>query len=154
MTQRQKGFTVLEVLIALAVFVLMAVYLVGGYLNALRAYEAAGRQDLELTAMNFARTQMLRESDREKLPSGGTFEDNGINVRWSAEVVPALVPDVYTVEFTCEFSGSGRDAHRVVEKLQVLRPSWAKPDERGPLQEKLKERIKKMTDGIQTDRTL
>ncbi len=139
----QLGFTLLEVLVALAIFALAAVVLGGTYVNALNAYEMAARRNEYAVDLRFVRAVLLTEPDREKAAAGGDL-DLGDNKRahWQAEITPTGVVDLFSVAWTCEIIDPDRRApYRATQTLLLLRPTWSDPVERSKLLEQAKERI-------------
>lgn len=138
-----RAFTLLEVLVALSIFALAAVVLGSAYVNVLTSYAAvarAGRVDEDL---RFARAALAAEADRERVEEGGDFEGtDGRRVRWRAEIEPAGVADLFTVNFTCELTeaGTGR-VETVTETFRLLRPTWSEVTERETLRIEARNRI-------------
>jgi general secretion pathway protein I len=62
-----RGFTLLEVLIALMVFALAAVVLGAAYVNVLHAYDVVNRGNSHDEDLQFARSLLLSEPDRKKV---------------------------------------------------------------------------------------
>ena len=90
MTQRfssprnsRRGFTLVEVLVALCIFAMAAVALGSAYLNVLISYDVLARGMQVNEDIAFARQLVLRESDRKKLEQGGEFDTaGGRRARW------------------------------------------------------------------------
>lgn len=138
------GFTLVEVLVALVIFTMIAVVLGTSYLNVLNSYEVVSRGVLVNEDFAFARDQVLREPDRKKLEQGGEFETaRGRRVRWTVEIASTLMPDVYSVAFTCEISDPARpEPDKLTQTFTLLRPTWAlDPAERDKLKGDVKTRI-------------
>jgi len=140
---RRRGFTLLEVLIALVVFATAAVALAAAYLNVLSAYHFANYVDAHGEDVRFARAQMLAEPDRTKAEDGGDFETSAGRVSWKAKIAPTNTADVFEVTFTCDIADSSakEPSRPVVETFFVLRPSWSEGVDSAKLREKAKERI-------------
>lgn len=120
------AFTLLEVLVALAIFALASIILGSAYLNILTSYDAVARAAAISEDLAFARQQVLVEADRTKLEKGGEFDSaNGRHVRWSAEFELGVMPDTYNVTFLCEITEAGKiEPTKTTEKFTLLRPSW------------------------------
>jgi prepilin-type N-terminal cleavage/methylation domain-containing protein len=74
---RGRGFTLLEVLVALTIFAMAAVMLASAYLNVLNSYEVVSRGVQINEDFAFARQQVLTEPDRKKVEEGGEFDTAG-----------------------------------------------------------------------------
>ena len=140
----RRGFTLVEVLVALCIFALAAVMLGSSYLNVLTSYEILARGMQINEDIAFARQLMLRESDRKKIEQGGEFDTaGGRRARWSAEISSTTIPDVFRVAFACEITDPSRpEAEKTVQTFTLLRPTWSiDAGERGKLKEDVKTRI-------------
>lgn len=142
--RRTRAFTLLEVLMAMALFAMAAVMLASAYLNVLNSYETAGRAAQLNEDFAFARQLVLNEPDRKKVEEGGEFATAaGHRARWSVEIASTNVADVFRVAFTCEISDPARpEPDRVTQSFVVMRPTWViDAGERGKLKEDAKTRI-------------
>lgn len=140
----RRGFTLLEVLVALVVFAMAAVILGSSYLNVLTTYEVAARGMVVNEDFAFARDLVLREPNREKLEQGGEFEAvGGRRAKWSVEIESTSIPNVFQVAFTCELADPNRpEPERRTQRFTVLRPTWVVDvAERDKLKEEVKRRI-------------
>lgn len=142
-TRRGRGFTLLEVLVSLAIFGLFAVVLGSAYVNVLNAYEVVGRAAGRDENIRFARSLLLAQSDREKAERGDDFEADGVRVRWRAKIEPTATADLFAVTFTCESTDAraAQNAAPVVETFMLLRPTWSEGMDTAKLRQKAKERI-------------
>jgi general secretion pathway protein I len=143
---RRAGFTLLEVLVALAIFAMAAVVLGATYVNALNAYEAATRRNEYDEDLRFVRAAMLAEPDRDKVEEGGQLNLGGSKrARWQADIASTGTADLFAVTWTCEITDPARpQPYRVTQTLMLLRPTWSDPVERSQLLEQAKETILKL----------
>jgi len=140
---RRHGFTIVEVLCALAIFTLAAVVLGGAYVNVLNSYFVMSRTVRSEDDLKFARSALLAESDLKKAEEGADFTTTeGRRVRWSATIEPTSVADLFKVIFRCEIGGLGVEAATTVEQsFRVLRPTWSEAGERDKLRAEAQKRI-------------
>ncbi len=138
-----RAFTMLEVLVALAIFATMAVVLVASYLNILTAYEVAGRGPAGESDVRFARDMLLAEGSLDAALEGADFEGaDGGRVKWKAEIEPTETADLFQVTFTCEIEAAKETpARTVVETFRLLRPTWSQPADREALRAESRQRI-------------
>jgi general secretion pathway protein I len=143
---RRRGFTLLEVLVSLAIFALGAIVLGAAYVNVLNAYEQAGRSNQYDEDVRFARSQLLAEPDHDKAEQGGDFEAaGGGRLKWHATIEPTGTADLLQVTFVCELSSpAGGGQPTVTENFTVLRPTWADPTNNAKLRQDTVNRIKLM----------
>jgi general secretion pathway protein I len=138
----RRGFTLIEVLVALAIFTLTAVVLGGAYLNVLNSYEVARRSNLNDSAVSFARSQLLSQADLQTAENGAAFDDGDRHVKWTAEIEPATTTDLFTVTFTCTVTEpSAHEPRVVVENFMLVRPTWSDPTARTQLRQDAANRI-------------
>lgn len=140
----RRGFTLLEVLVALAVFALAAIVLGAAYVNVLNAYELAQKGTEVDPDVRFARGQLLAEPDHDKAEQGGDFDSTaGRHIKWHATIEATATADLFTVTFVCELAdASGGALQTVTEKFNVLRPTWADPVVNEKLRQNALDRIK------------
>jgi general secretion pathway protein I len=137
------GFTLVEVLVALAVFMMMAIVLGASYINILHAYDLAGRAVVKDEDVRFARASLLAEADRDAAERGARFDGvNGRQVNWNATIEPTTTADLFLVTFSCEVSGPEQPKpETVTEVFRVLRPTWSEAADRDKLRADAKKRI-------------
>lgn len=148
MTRRaaRAGFTILEVLVALAIFTMAAIVLGTAYVNVITAYQVSARGNELNQDIRFARAMLLAEPDRDKAEAGGQFDgDKGRRVTWKAAIEPTRTADLFTVAFECEISGADlKQNYRLRQSFSLLRPTWSKDGEREKLRTEVRHRILQM----------
>lgn len=140
---RAPAFTLLEVLVALAIFASAAIVLSGAYLNVLNAYAVAGAGDQAADEVAFARQQMLAEPDPAVVAAGEEFDSvGGRHVKWTGTLASTTINDLFTVTFVCVITDPARpEPETVTQIFTVLRPTWSDPTERTTLLQAIKDRI-------------
>ena len=138
-----SAFTLLEVLIALAIFAVAAVMLGMTYINALNAYDLATRRNEYDADLRFVRSAVLTESDRDKVEEGGDLDlGNNRRAHWQADIASTDTVDLFSVSWTCEITDPARrEPYRVTQTFLLLRPTWSDPVERTKLLEQVRQRI-------------
>jgi prepilin-type N-terminal cleavage/methylation domain-containing protein len=138
----RRGFTLIEVLVALMIFALTAVVLGGAYVNVLNSYEIARKANVNDEDISFARSQLLTQSDLQTARNGAEFDDGDRHVKWTSEIEPATTTDLFSVAFSCTITESGAATPRVqVQHFMLLRPTWSDPTERTALRQAAADRI-------------
>jgi general secretion pathway protein I len=140
----RRAFTLVEVLVALAIFALGAIVLGSAYLNILTSYDVLSRNALVSEDVAFARQLVLTEPDRLKVEKGGEFDTAGNRrARWTAQIASTSTADLFTVTFTCEIDDPGRpEPEKTVQTFVLLRPTWSVDTaERDKLRQEARTRI-------------
>ena len=146
----RRGFTLLEVLVALAIFTLAAVVLGSAYVNVLNGYDIAQHSNARNDDLEFARSQLLAITDIDDAEKGGEFDDsaNGCHVSWHAQIDPTQTADLFTVTFTCAITVTDPSTHNhdetVTQTFMLLRPTWSDPTDRTKLLANAKAQIAKI----------
>ncbi|MEO6874272.1 MAG: prepilin-type N-terminal cleavage/methylation domain-containing protein [Opitutaceae bacterium] len=139
----RRAFTLLEVLVALAIFAMAAVVLAAAYLNVLNAYETVSRGNQSDEDVRFARSLLLAEPDHDKAEQGADFTTTtGRLVKWHATIETTTMADLFTVTFVCELGDvAGTGSQTVTETFSLLRPTWSDPTVNSKLQQDAQDRI-------------
>jgi prepilin-type N-terminal cleavage/methylation domain-containing protein len=144
------GFTLIEVLFALALFALAAVVLAGAYINVLNGYEVAKRATVSNPDVQFARSQLLAQGDVELARQGGDFvAPDGRAVRWTATIEPTETADLFLVTFECDLAATSTAKEEKFQQIfRVLRPTWSVATDRATLRASAKDRILKIQESV------
>ncbi len=140
----RTAFTLIEVLVALAIFAMAAIMLGASYLNVLNSYDIVARLNQLDADIAYARSIVVLEPDITKLQNGGEFDTaDQRHVKWTADIQPTATADLFTVNFTCEVtSTAGGEPQKVTETFMLLRPTWSvDPAARGQLRTDAHNRI-------------
>ena len=126
----KQGFMLIEVLIALAIFGLSAVYLVDGAFVASRTIRVMkDTREMEQDLL-WVRSQVFQEADYEKMEDGGDIQALSMGeVKWETEIEMTEVLDLYRVRLTLDYDGNdelGIEPGERVSQMLVYRPAWGK----------------------------
>lgn len=143
MTNRRKGFTVIEVMIATAVLFGAAIVLASAYFDILTAYAKLESDADYKNDVKFARAALMAEPDLDTVEKGAEFESaNGHRIAWKATIEQANVADLFNVLFECEVNSPElKEPLRITEKFRLLRPTWSKAEDRDRLRAEARSRI-------------
>lgn len=135
LSKRVAAFSLVEVLIAIAIFALSASVLMSAFVNALLSRESAAKHDLLNADIRAIRMQLLLEPNLENAEDGDEYETvHSGEASWEAQVAPTNVVDLFKVELSIRFSAPPEGlASNYTETLYLLRPTWSESDERSDL---------------------
>ncbi len=147
----RRAFTLVEVLVALAIFAIAAVALGAAYVNLIQLHAALKARDGSGDDMQWARAVLLAEPDRATAERGGDVVlPDGRSATWRATIAPTGVSDLFDVEIELNAPppAGGGDLVRTKSKLRLLRPTWSTPAERNELRRKAKDRLKREREAL------
>ncbi len=143
---RHSAFTLVEVLVSLAIFAIAAVVLAAAYLNVVGGYASLNRRQQQEEDWKFVREQVLTEPDRATLEKGGRLSlPDGRSLAWTAKIENSDIPDVFRLTLGVEAGpgGTQREPWKREQSLLVLRPAWADPADRDKLRTDLQQQLEK-----------
>ena len=129
-----RAFTLVEVLVSIAIFSLAAVALSSAYLNVISGYRHSETQRERHENWSLVRLQVLIEPDLDAIESGGqiTLPDNS-TLRWTANIESTELANLFALEISGEITGD--EGWSQNERLMLYRPEWSDPGERAQLRE-------------------
>lgn len=149
---RAPAFTLIEVLVALAVFALAAVVLGATYVNVLNSYAVIDRNRDADEDVRYALSELRAIADLTTVEAGDQFDaaDNG-HVVWTCTVDPTTIADLFTVTFNCEITGRPGQTEpiKVTQVFTLFRPTWSDAVQRSQLLQDAKDRIVAIQTGKQ-----
>lgn len=141
--RRRPGFTLIEVLVSLAIFALAAVVLSVAYLNVIGSYRALGAQQQSDEDWKILREVVLTEPDAKKVEEGGRLGlPGGRELTWKAAIAPTEIADLFRVTLEGDVPRAAEaEAWQRRQVLYTLRPAWSDPAEREKLREVTRQRL-------------
>lgn len=131
-SSHRSGFTLLEVLLATALFALSSTALVQVVLNTLSALNAQPQWSIDTVDQAFVIDQIEAIDARSRFEEGGTLTSpSGQVVHWSASSEPTEIIDLHAIELLLEWQPlEQRPAREDRQKLYWYRPWLSEPSER------------------------
>lgn len=145
-SESRAAFTLIEVLVSLAILAIATVALGSAYVNLLLTHDALRKADGAGDYVHWARVALLAEPDRALAERGGdVILPDGRTARWRATVSPTAVSDLFDVVLEVEMppSAEGGELLRSASTLRLLRPSWSTEVERNERTQAARKRIGK-----------
>lgn len=143
----RTGFTLIEVLVALAIFAFSGLMLASAYVNVLSAHQTALRREDLAPDLRLVREALRAEPVREKVEAWNdlTLPDDR-SARWQATLTATPVADLFDVALEIEFTGAdGGSTTKVTETCRLLRPTWSQPGERDTLRAAARSKLAERT---------
>ena len=124
-----RGFMLIEVLIALALFAISAVYLVEGAFIATKTMFKMKRNYIIDQELVWARSEILKENKYDELREGGEISAPTIGlVSWDFEAQHSEMLDLYDARINLSFEGNAEldiDGDEREFRIFLLRTEWA-----------------------------
>jgi general secretion pathway protein I len=125
---KHRGFTLIEVLVSLAIFALAAVGLGAAYSSVLQARMALKQDEQYLDDLARTRAAMLETINYDNLDAGGDVNLPGDRTsHWKAKVEPTTVSDLFNVTLimSIQRETNGEFGPDITETSMLLRPTWS-----------------------------
>lgn len=141
-----RAFTLVEVVVALAIFGMAVVVLGSAYVNVLNSYEGIRTDQVRDEEIAFVFSRILAHQVREDFEGGGTIETlHAGNFQWDAHLERTQVADLFEAEIRLTLPerepGPGGRRREVTETFLLFRPGWEEPVERDRLRAETRERL-------------
>jgi len=143
---KHRAFSLIEVLVALAIFALAAVGLGAAYSNVLLGRQALKQYDVGAEDMARCRAALLETVNFDDIEVGGDiYLPDDRMARWQGKVEPTAVSDLFAVTLSAEIQKEtgGEFIPRKEETRLLLRPSWSTASDRKVIRDAAKERLLK-----------
>ena len=127
---RRRAFTLMEVMIAVSIFALMAVVLIGAVAQIQNAIVETQTDNGKDNFRRFVMRRALGATNRDTLTSGGTAAlPDGTSVTWGATIEPTTIPDLHDI--IVELTWGDNTTETLT--LRAYRPEWSEASERSVL---------------------
>jgi len=142
---KRRAFTLIEVLVSLAIFAVAAVSLGAAYSNVLLSRIAMKQDEQRLDDRARCRAALLETPGFEDVEAGGEIHLPGGRIaRWEGKIEATSVSDLFAVQLTAEIEGTdGAEAEEFAETRMLLRPTWSIPSDRQKIRDEARQRLEK-----------
>ncbi len=140
----RRAFSLIEVLVALAIFALAAVGLGAAYTNVLLGRQALKQYDVGAEDMARCRAALLETVNYDDIEVGGDiYLPDDRMARWQGKVEPTEVSDLFTVTLSAEIQKEtgGEFIPMKEETRLLLRPTWSTASDRKVIRDAAKARL-------------
>ena len=146
-----RGFTIIEVMLALALFGVAVTTFTVAYLNIINAIAAIQVDQAYEQDMSMIRLDAFSSVLVEDLEEGGeVFTGSHGEASWRVEYEPTLVADLFRVSLLVEIFDKEKDEMKEVEEVHYLtRPTWSDPVERAELRAETRDRLLAKQSGLE-----
>jgi general secretion pathway protein I len=140
---RRRAFTLIEVLMSLAIFALAAVSLGAAYSNVLLGRLALRQDEQHLDDLARCRAALLETPGFDDVETGGEIQLPGNRTaHWKGRIEATAVSDLFAVELRAEIEPvGGGEAEVFTEARMLLRPTWSIPSDRQKIRDEARQRL-------------
>jgi general secretion pathway protein I len=142
---KRRAFTLIEVLVSLAIFAVAAVSLGAAYSNVLLSRIAMKQDEQRLDDRARCRAALLETPGFDDVEAGGEIHlPGGRTARWQGKIEATAVSDLFAVQLTAEIEATdGGEAEEFAETRMLLRPTWSIPSDRQKIRDEARQRLEK-----------
>jgi len=139
----RRAFTLLEVLVSLAIFAIAAVSLGAAYSNVIMSRIAMKQDEQRLDDQARCRAALLETPGFDDVETGGEIHlPGGRTARWQGKIEATSVSDLFAVQLTAEIErADGAEAEEFTETRMLLRPTWSIPADRQKIRDEVRQRL-------------
>ena len=150
---QHKAFSLIEVVVALAIFAMTIAVLTQAVNNSLRAIEVVKVDSEREQYYRFSLQQILQIQDRAELEDGGEYKmPNGREIKWEVGLDETEILDLFKINRVMQLEQSGGfRGDRIPDHFEVIyvwRPEWSIADERSTLLQDKKDALAKYRTGF------
>ncbi len=140
---KRRGFTLIEVLMSLAIFALAAVSLGAAYSNVLMSRLALKQDEQRLDDQARCRAALLETPGFDDVEAGGDINlPGGRKAHWQGKIEATAVSDLFAVQLTAEIEPpDGGEPEEFTETRMLLRPTWSIPADRQKIRDEVRQRL-------------
>lgn len=130
-----RAFTLIEVLVSLAIVAAAGLVLAMAFTNVLRDYNAIVHRSDHADDLLLVHAAIDSTADPAVAQ---TWNDvplpDGKKARWRATITPGQIADLFAVDCDIEVTApEGADSYKLTEHFMLLRPTWSQPADRETL---------------------
>lgn len=138
----RRGFTLIEVLVSLAIFALAAISLGAAYSNVLLSRIALKQDEQRLDDIARCRAALLETPGFDDVATGGEIHlPGGRLARWQGEIEATAVSDLFAVRLVAVIEDANGTEEEVTEARMLLRPTWSIPSDRQKIRNESRQRL-------------